>query len=497
MGGLESFFLFQLTFSYMLGYLLPVINGGFILLSLLLSLLPPAFKGKSLHMIFILLYFVAGAVRGVMVGPRAPDGHFLSGGERVRFRGRLSQAYQTGPLTLLLIDRGKLSKIDLRKGVRNGEKLAVKVFGSADFYREKIGETLVGLGRVAKPPGGDRRFFFPMEMRLRGIPYMVNSTWKNLLFSGKGQEATLRDKVAKTLISALSKWRTISGGREFVISILTGRRAFMGPLREILRESGLSHLQAISGLHVGVAMVLFTFLARSLLAFAQMRGFVFDANPVSLVTAAAGTFFYAYISGMAFPVLRSFAMMIFVLCAVRNSIGSPLLAPFVFSLFVVLISHPAGIASVSFLFSFLITFFLILLFRGFPGQGTGWGLKSILVAITCYLASFPLVILFFRHVQLWSILFNILFVPLFTPVIALSLLWAAGYLVLPSLFSPLAAVPVWTAGHLLFLVDRLRRVLGGWIVQGNLGITGTGIYLCALALIILSSTPGRMDEEDK
>jgi len=497
MDGFEALFFFQVIFAYMLGYLLPLINKGFILSSLLLSILLSSLKGRYLHLVFILLYFIGGSVRGVLVGPRVPETNFVSGGERVRFRGTLSDAYQMGALTLLVIERGKLSTIERKKSERYLPMLAVKVFGPVEAYRKRRGETLIGIGRVSSTSQDDRRFFFPMEMLLKGIPYTVNSTWDKILYFGDGRENTLREKIVKKLTSALPGEGAHNGGREFVISILTGEKSFRGPLRNHLRESGLSHLQAISGLHVGVAMIIFSLFMRSLLAFVQMRGYVCDGNPLSLFTALGATFFYAYISGMAFPVLRSFAMMIFALCAVRNSNGSRLLAPFGFSLFIVLISHPSGIASVSFIFSFLLTFYIILLFRCVPGRQTGWVTKSVLVATTCYLSSFPLVILFFRQVQIWSFIFNMLFVPLFTPVIALSLLWAAGYLIFPPIFFPLAGIPVWCADHLLFMVDKLRIFLGGWMIPENPGIGRVGIYLGALAIIILLSTAGKIVGEEE
>jgi competence protein ComEC len=78
--------------------------------------------------------------------------------------------------------------------------------------------------------------------------------------------------------------------------------------REASRASGLAHLLAVAGLHIGAVMGLAFALTRALLALSERTALFWPTKQVAAGAALAAGGFYMVLTGMHVPIVRSFAM---------------------------------------------------------------------------------------------------------------------------------------------------------------------------------------------
>lgn len=192
---------------------------------------------------------------------------------------------------------------------------------------------------------------------------------------------------------------------------------------------GLTHILAISGLHVAVFMVMLGGLLK-LLRISRER------SQLSLMAAIP---FYVLLTGASPSVLRAGIMAILGLYAARLGKlkdGMHLLAA---AAVAILAYDPYYLDSVSFQLSFAVTFGLICgvppLRRLLPRRkGLGWLCDLVAVTVTAQLVSFPLTIYYFNQFHLLSLAANLVLVPFIsmlimpvgTAALLLSPLWDYG-----------------------------------------------------------------------
>ena len=94
--------------------------------------------------------------------------------------------------------------------------------------------------------------------------------------------------------------------------LLGDKKALPANVKRIINGSGLGHLFVISGLHVGMMALVFTFLITWMQRVFLLRHWVF--GPVlSVLGGFLVAVFYAYLSGFNIPVIRACIMLLFVL----------------------------------------------------------------------------------------------------------------------------------------------------------------------------------------
>jgi competence protein ComEC len=119
-----------------------------------------------------------------------------------------------------------------------------------------------------------------------------------------------------------------------------------------MRDSGLAHLLAISGLHMGLVAGLLFFGIRALLALVPSLALNHPIKKWAAVAAAAGGLAYLLLVGATVPSQRAFLMVSVVLLAVlldRSAISLRLVA---WAALVILLLAPESLLSASFQMSF-------------------------------------------------------------------------------------------------------------------------------------------------
>ena len=280
-------------------------------------------------------------------------------------------------------------------------------------------------------------------------------------------------------------------------AVITGKRGTMAEsVKAAFRESGLSHLLAIAGLHLGLVGGFVFFSVRGGLALIPWVALRYPIKKIAAGATLVVLFCYLMISGAAIPTERAFVMNGIVFAAImidRLRISMRICA---LAALVVLLLDPASLVGVSFQMSFGAVVALIavyetwgtrlapLFYRGsLPFKVLGYLGAVALTTVIVTLGTEPFAIYHFHHVVLYSPLANVIAVPI-------SAMWTLPWGVVSCLLMPfglekLGLVPMGWGIDLTIAVARWVAVLPGnvWTVPrlptiGAVLIALGGCWLC-------------------
>ena len=250
-------------------------------------------------------------------------------------------------------------------------------------------------------------------------------------------------------------------------TLLTGATASIPePDRAAFRDSGLAHLLAIAGLHIGIVMGLVFGATRLGLALSERAALFWPLKAIAGGTGLAAGFAYLLLTGAHVPILRSFAMAVLVTLGLLAGRRAVSLRGLALAMTVLVLIAPSEVLGVSFQMSFAAVLALIVgydLLRPWLIWLHGDGSRSrrlaghiAALALTSALAgtaSTQYGAYHFGHIQLYFVLANIIAVPL-------TAMW-----VMPAGLIALALMPL----H----AEALVLLPMGWGVQAILWIAHT------------------------
>ncbi len=316
---------------------------------------------------------------------------------------------------------------------------------------------------------------------------------------------SVRDRAAARILAA------IPGPRGAIAAtMLTGSgSAIPEPDRAAYRDSGLAHLLAVAGLHIGIVMGLTMGATRFALALWEYAALRWPTRQLSALAALAVGGGYALLTGGHLPILRSFAMAALVTLGLLLGRRAASLRGLALAATVLLLAQPQEITGVSFRMSFSAVLALIAGFEAARpwltrlrlGDGSPPGLARrtaghlVPLALTSLLAgtaSAPYAAAAFGHVQLYFIAANMLAVPL-------TALWVMpagllGLALMPLGCEQLALAPMgWGVGATLWIA----RTVSSWpaatlavphipdwgLAVATLGLAWLGLWRSRLRLL--------------
>ena len=313
---------------------------------------------------------------------------------------------------------------------------------------------------------------------------------------------SVRDGIAARILAA------IPGPRGAIAAtMLTGSgSAIPEPDRAAFRDSGLAHLLAVAGLHIGIVMGLVMGAARFSLALWEYAALRWPTRQIAALAALAAGGGYALLTGGHLPILRSFAMAALVTLGLLLGRRAASLRGLALAATLLLLAEPQEIMGVSFRMSFSAVLALIAgyeaarpwLARLRTGDGRAPGLARrtashlVPLALTSLLAgtaSAPYAAAAFGHVQLYFIAANMLAVPL-------AALWVmpaglVGLALMPFHAEQLALAPMgWGVGVILWIA----RAVSSWpaATLGVAHIPDWGLAVVTLGLAWLGLWRSRL-----
>lgn len=217
--------------------------------------------------------------------------------------------------------------------------------------------------------------------------------------------------------------------------------------KSLYQKSGMSHLLAISGLHVSVfGMTLYRFLRK-------MGGTLRSAGALSLFV----VLFYGFLTGMGTSTCR--AVVMFALLIIGEMLGKSydMLTALAFGAILLLLRQPLYVRSASFLLSFgavmgigLISPVLKMMFLP---KSRRWAkrMEPLFLSLSIQMMTLPILEYFYSEIPLYGTLLNLVVIPLMTVVMFTGILAVGISFVLPGL----ARAPAFLCGAILEFYERL------------------------------------------
>ncbi|MEL6780899.1 MAG: ComEC/Rec2 family competence protein [Pseudomonadota bacterium] len=231
-----------------------------------------------------------------------------------------------------------------------------------------------------------------------------------------------------------------SGG--IAAALISGDRSFIPPEhRDALRDAGLAHLLAISGLHLGIVGGIVFALVFRILVLIEPLALRMPVKKPAAMAAIIGTAAYLVLSGASVSTQRAFVMAAVVFGAILFDRSALSFRSLAIAMIAIIILAPVSVLSPGFQMSFAATGALIAVYatwsrnRTFQtGRLARWRFAAASLVVTSLVASAataPFAIYHFDRVSATGIIANLLAMPvvsiLTAPAAALSLiLWPVG-----------------------------------------------------------------------
>ena len=312
---------------------------------------------------------------------------------------------------------GKEQTVDEKEQAVDGQSLPRP--GDHIYINARVGEV-----HTAGNPGAFDYARFLRRQGISGRAYVAGNRWKVRAMADA--EVSLRLRMARYRQSLSAQYFSHLGSEEAAIAAamsLGDKRSLDAAQRQSFSATGVSHVLALSGLHLGILFSLYSLLFVNRLP--SRRGRVF----ASLVGVAL-LWGFALLVGFPLSLVRATVMFTLwqlsvVFYSERSSLNNLALAALLILLF-----SPASLFDIGFQLSFTSVFFILLLTPHIPRPR--WLRRSRLLAlvygwltvsIVAQIGTGPLVAYYFHTIPLVGLLGNLLAIPLAYVILGLALVF--------------------------------------------------------------------------
>lgn len=336
-----------------------------------------------------------------------------------------------------------------------------------------LGSTIISNATVSKPKlknGGNQFYYLNKNVYLVGFGSeegcnFVDENDRNIM-----QKYKLRVKDA--LDFYLSDEYSSLG-----YTILFGDKAGLDEdFAETYRASGLAHLLAVSGLHVGFIVTLISFILS-----------LFKANDkVKFFVTIIITFLYAMLCGFTVSVTRAFIMTFVLLYFKMRKKESDGLSSLALAGLIILLIRPLSFYDAGFRLSFGAVLGIMLLskqFTRFFMKAFSFRFSNALaISISAQIGTIPFIALYFKNISIFSIVANILAIPL----ASLAFMIMSLFVIFGVIWKPLG-FGLYVFKWLMYIVTLIGKIMGSITFAGANQIMTTVFSFMLIATIMLAT----------
>ena len=301
---------------------------------------------------------------------------------------------------LCSIDNYKIEEDKMKLELVCKEKLVGSYYFKNDeykFFKKKvnIGSSVIVKGKLVSPKNNTVPYLFNYKKYLynKRVYYTLKIDNIKILNENSNPFIKLKNRVIKHVNSYKDS--------TYLYAFILGKTELISD--EVLtsyRENGISHLFALSGLHVSIFSSILLFILKKL-RFKEILNYVLIFIFLLL---------FSFITGFSPSILR--ATLLFFLLSINKvfylNIRTLDILYLVFIILVII--NPFIIYNLSFILSFTDAFFLI--FSSDLLKGKNYFVSLFKVSLLSYFASLPLSIYYFGYTNLLGTILNLVFVPL-------------------------------------------------------------------------------------
>lgn len=346
-------------------------------------------------------------------------------------------------------------------GALSGRKLRLALMRTERDGEPKPGEVLLCQCEPSPPrdAGNPRERGFADYLQRQGVAAT------GLCFTGQWQSLhrqtatpTLRIRALELREALLAQYERQLEGKELaIVSALTlgDKSQLDAGTRSAFSDSGVSHVLALSGLHLGILFGIFNFLILRPLRDRRLL------HAVLSLVGIAGLWLFAFLAGLPLSLVRAAVMFSIMLAAslVRHERSAP--AHLIIAALVILLVSPEALFDIGFQLSFIAVAGIVLFHSHLPvprairsRRVPRWLYDLALVSLCAQVSTAPLVAYYFHNLPLYGLVANFVAVPMAYLVLFLAVL----FFLLPPLQGALATA----MSHVVSLSDVALTGISRW-----------------------------------
>ncbi|MGN0993121.1 MAG: DNA internalization-related competence protein ComEC/Rec2, partial [Bacilli bacterium] len=198
----------------------------------------------------------------------------------------------------------------------------------------------------------------------------------------------------------LNRGEKLNKSFPYISSLIFGNNNYLDDdVLSSYRENGISHLFAISGLHISVFIMIISFFLDKIRVNEILKSIVLIFFLL----------FYMFLTNFSMSVLRAGIFTILLIINKIFKLEIPSVNLLLLAFVIIIFNNPLNLNNVGFQYSFLVTFFLIMFSCLFNGKGRIYSL--FMVSFVAFLVSYPITVNNFNQVNFLSVFYNLFFVP--------------------------------------------------------------------------------------
>jgi len=248
--------------------------------------------------------------------------------------------------------------------------------------------------------------------RLEGISYEVRGTLISVA-PGKNLVHAWRNRLKERIEISGAKYASVI--KALTIGDTTGLDE---DTKTLFLRTGTSHILAISGSNIGIVTAFFFFIARFLIRrVSVLRHRGDDIKYAALITIPFA-FMFMLIAGSGIPIIRATIMITVYMLSLFFERGRNIINTIALSALIILLIYPHSLFTPSFQLTFMSVLFIVIFTEKFfsliriVNKMAKWFLFSIFTTISATLGTLPIVIYHFYGINPFSVIHNIIAIPL-------------------------------------------------------------------------------------
>jgi len=276
-------------------------------------------------------------------------------------------------------------------------------------------------------------------------------------------------------------------------SLITGKKeGLSAELRDMFSRAGISHLFAISGLHLSIVCFFFFTLFYQILSFFPKLSITGNSKKFAGAITLIPLTCYAVFSGFSPSTQRALLMIAIVLMSYAFEREKDIFSSLSIAGILILVMDSSALFSISFQLSFMAVIFIIFgvsFFKKVPFEykRTLLGKIGLMICVTFFanLGTLPLTAHYFNLISFIALISNLIFIPLIGfAVLPLGLVALAGFSVLPIVSGGIIQICSHIISVCLTVSERLVSIPHSWSRTSSLEwIEATIIYLFLFSVL--------------
>ncbi len=372
---------------------------------------------------------------------------------------------------------------DIHKIRINAKHKGTALLSVGDRIRAQV--KLFPLNSSILPEGYNFSFFLKME-KIQATGYAVSE----LTITEKTPSYTSYiEKIRRYIYFRLTEMLGVKTGN-FAAAIIIGEtKAIPQDVTDAMRKTGTSHILSVSGLHLSLVAMSFFVFSRSLLNISNFLAYNTNIKIIAACISIIGSFLYLQISGNNIAAIRAFIMTsILMVAIIFNRSPYPMRSVLIAAFFILLIM-PEYILHPSFQLSFIAVMCLIagyefyshsyfIMLKSYPliGKCIIYIFANIYTSLLASIFTTPFVIFHFYQFANYSVIMNLIAVPLMS------------FFIMPLSIIALLLMPFQADGYILQIIGYFIDIIiysAHYISNLPYAVATTG-YITSASLLVFT-----------